>query len=96
MLFLSLSVRRALPVQAVFVLELWTWIGCGAFLVWPNVYVLTASMLPSALALASTDAVVHGYRIAMTPDRLQGRVESAWSTFALILAPFGPLVAGGC
>jgi hypothetical protein len=54
----------------------------------------TASMLPSALAMPSTDAVVHGYRIAMTPDRLLGRVESAWSTFALLMAPFGPLLAG--
>jgi hypothetical protein len=92
--FLSPFVRRALPVHTVFVLELWTWIGCAAFLVWPNVYVLTASMIPSALAIPSTDAVVHGYRIAMTPDRLLGRVESAWSTFALFMAPFGPLVAG--
>jgi Transmembrane secretion effector len=92
--FLSPVVRRVLPVHAVFVLELWTWIGCAAFLVWPNVFVLTASMLPSALAMPSTDAVVHGYRIAMTPDRLLGRVESAWSTFALLMAPFGPLLAG--
>jgi len=92
--FLSPFVRRALPVRAVFVLELWTWVACAAFLVWPNVYVLAASMIPSALAVPSTDAVVHGYRIALTPDRLLGRAESAWSTFALLMAPFGPLLAG--
>jgi MFS family permease len=92
--FLSPFVRRALPVRAVFVLELWTWIGCAAFLVWPSVYVLLVSMLPSALAIPSTDSVVHGYRIALTPDRLLGRAESAWSTFALLMGPFGPLVAG--
>lgn len=92
--FLSPFVRRALPVRAVFVLELWTWVCCAAFLVWPNVYVLAASMIPSALAVPSTDAVVHGYRIALTPDRLLGRAESAWSTFALLMAPFGPLLAG--
>ena len=91
---LSPFVRRALPVRAVFVLELWTWVACAAFLVWPNVYVLAASMIPSALAVPSTDAVVHGYRIALTPDRLLGRAESAWSTFALLMAPFGPLLAG--
>src|SRR5947208_14431420 len=65
--FLSSFVRRLLPVRAVLVLELWTWAGCAAFVVWPNVYVLTASLLPTALAIPSTDSVVHGYRIAMTP-----------------------------
>jgi hypothetical protein len=44
--------------------------------------------------MPSTDSVVHGYRIALTPDRLLGRAESAWTTFALLMAPFGPLVAG--
>src|SRR5438270_4151883 len=68
--FLSSFVRRLLPVRAVLVLELWTWAGCAAFVVWPNVYVLTASLLPTALAIPSTDSVVHGYRIAMTPARL--------------------------
>ena len=37
---------------------------------------LTAGILPTALAIPSTDSVVHGYRIAMTPDRLLGRAES--------------------
>ncbi len=73
--FLSPLVRRRLPVRGVLLLELWTWTGCGLFLVWPNVYVLTASILPTALAIPSTDSVVHSYRYAMTPDRLLGRVE---------------------
>jgi MFS family permease len=92
--FTSSFVRRTLPVRAVLVLELWTWVGCAAFLVWPSVYVLTVSLLPSALAIPATDSVVHGYRIAMTPDRLLGRAEAAWSTIALLIAPLGPLVAG--
>jgi hypothetical protein len=54
----------------VLLLELWTWLSCAVFLVWPNVYVLTASILPTAIAFPSTDSVVHGYGIAMTPDRL--------------------------
>jgi hypothetical protein len=37
---------------------------------------------------------VHGYRLAMTPDRLIGRVESIWRTIALVIAPLGPLLAG--
>jgi predicted MFS family arabinose efflux permease len=91
---LSPLVRRLLPVRAVLLLELWTWPGCALFLVWPNAYVLAASILPTALAIPSTDSVVHGYGIAMTPDRLLGRVESARSTIALLIAPLGPLAAG--
>jgi MFS family permease len=87
-------VRRLLPVRAVLVLELWTWLGCAVFLVWPNVYVLTAGLLPTALAIPSTDSVVHGYRIAMTPDRLLGRAESVRSMISLLIAPLGPLIAG--
>jgi predicted MFS family arabinose efflux permease len=92
--FLSPLVRRLLPVRGVLLLELWTWVGCAFFVAWPNVYVLTASILPTALAIPSTDSVVNGYRIAMTPDRLLGRVESVRSTIALLIAPLGPLTAG--
>jgi MFS family permease len=92
--FLSPFVRRALPVRGVLLLELWTWVGCSVFLVWPNVYVLTASIVPTALAIPSTDSVVRTYQLAMTPDRLLGRVESVRTTIALMIAPLGPLAAG--
>ncbi len=92
--FLSSFVRRRLPVRGVLLLELWTWTGCSLFLVWPNVYVLAASIVPTALVIPSTDSVVHSYRYAMTPDRLQGRVTSVWTTIGLAIAPLGPLVAG--
>jgi predicted MFS family arabinose efflux permease len=46
---LSSYVRRLLPVRGVLLLELWTWTGCALFLVWPNVFVLVASILPTAL-----------------------------------------------
>jgi Transmembrane secretion effector len=91
---LSPIVRRLLPVRAVLLLELWMWLGCAVFLIWPNVYVLLAGMLPAALAIPSTDSVVDGYRIAMTPDRLLGRSESVRTTIALLIAPLGPLTAG--
>ena len=92
--FLSPLVRRRLPVRGVLLLELWTWTGCGLFLVWPSVYVLAASIVPTALAIPSTDSVVNGYQLAMTPDRLQGRVASVRSTIILVIAPLGPLAAG--
>jgi hypothetical protein len=86
--------RRVLSTRAILLLELWTWLGCGAFVLWPNVYVLTASILPSALAIPITDSVVVAYRLRITPDALVGRVESVRATIALLLAPLGPLVAG--
>ena len=92
--FLAPLVSRVLSVRAVLLLELWTWLGCGLFLIWPNVYVLAASVLPTALAIPSTNSVVHGYRMAMTPDRMLGRVESIWRTISLLIMPLGPLVAG--
>jgi hypothetical protein len=91
---LSPLVRRLLPVRAVLLLELWMWLGCAVFLVWPSVFVLTAGLLPAALAIPSTDSVVRGYGIAMTPDRLLGRSESVRSVIALLIAPLGPLTAG--
>jgi MFS family permease len=92
--FASGFVRRTLPVRRILLLELWTWLGCAAFVAWPNVYVLAASILPTAFAIPSTDSVVTAYRIAMTPDRLLGRSESVRSTIALLIAPLGPLTAG--
>lgn len=92
--FLSPFVRRVLPIRGVLLLELWTWVGCGLFLIWPSVYVLAASIVPTAVAIPSTDSVVRGYQLAMTPDRLLGRVESVRTTIALVIAPLGPLAAG--
>jgi hypothetical protein len=92
--FLASLLRKLLPVRAIVVLELWAWTGCAAFLIWPNAYVLAASLVPTALAIPATDSVVHGYRIAMTPDRLLGRSESARSLVSLSIAPLGPLAAG--
>jgi hypothetical protein len=86
--------RRRLPVRGILLLELWTWTGCALFLVWPNVYVLTASILPTGLAIPSTDSVVRSYELTLTPDRILGRVEGVRSTIALLIAPLGPLVAG--
>jgi hypothetical protein len=86
--------RRRLSMRTILWIELWAWMGSAAFLVWPNVYVLVAGILPQAVAMPVTDSVVVGYRVAVTPDRLVGRVESVRSTISLSIAPLGPLVAG--
>jgi MFS family permease len=86
--------RRLLSMRTILLLELWTGLGIVAFVIWPSVYVLLAALMVQGLTLPVTDSVVDGYRIAVTPDRLQGRVESARSTIALLAAPLGPLAAG--
>jgi hypothetical protein len=91
---ISPRVRRTLPTRAVLLLELWMWPIPFLFVVWPNVYVLAASLVPAALAIPSTDSVVLGYQLALTPDRLLGRVGSVFRTIVLLVAPVGPLLAG--
>jgi hypothetical protein len=86
--------RRAFSMRAIVWIELWASLTIAAFLVWPSVYVLAAGTLPQAFAIPVTNSVVVGYRVAVTPDRLLGRVESARSTVSLAIAPLGPLVAG--
>jgi hypothetical protein len=86
--------RRALPIRTIIVLELWTWLGCWVFVAWPTVYALLAVVVPFGLCAPVTDSVVEGYRVALTPDRLLGRVEAARSTVALLILPLGPLAAG--
>jgi hypothetical protein len=90
----SAVVRRLLPPRSILLLELWTWLGAWVFVVRPNVYSLLALIVPFGLAAPVTDSVVVGYRIAVTPDRLLGRVESVRGTIALVVAPLGPVAAG--
>jgi hypothetical protein len=74
--------------------ELYAGLGVLAYVVWPSVYVLAAGLLPQAIVLPITDSVVIGRRIAITPDRLLGRVEAVRTTLARTAQPLGPLVAG--
>jgi hypothetical protein len=92
--FLAPVMLRVFSARAVLLVELWTGLGCAAFVIWPSVYVLVAGMAPTILAIPASNSVVHGYRIAMTPDRILGRSESVRSTMSLAIAPLGPLVAG--
>jgi len=86
--------RRLLSVRAIMLAELYAGVAVIAYLAWPSVYVLVAALLPQALVLPVTDSVVVARRIAMTPDRLLGRVEAVRMTLARTAQPLGPLVAG--
>ena len=57
----------------------------------PDVYVLAAAILPSGFAIPNTDAAIIGYRLAITPDRLVGRVDSVQTTIA-IAGTFSPSI----
>jgi predicted MFS family arabinose efflux permease len=87
-------VRRLLPTRALIVLEFWTWAGCGLFLVWPSVYVLTASIIPTALAIPTTDSIVWPYQLSLTPDRLIGRTTAAVGSLTNGAGALGPLLGG--
>lgn len=75
--------RKLLAVRTILLLELWTWLAAWAFVVWPHAWVLAIWALLFGIAAPVTDSVVVGYRIAMTPDRLVGRVESVRTTISL-------------
>jgi MFS family permease len=91
---ISPFVRTLLPSRALIVLEFWTWAGCALFLIWPSVYVLTASLVPTALAIPTTDSIVWPYQLSLTPDRLIGRTTAAIGSLTGATAALGPLVAG--
>lgn len=85
---------HTLSMRTVVVGAFWVQLGIVGYVIWPSIWVLLISYLPMALFLPSVYAVVIGYRVAITPDRLTGRVNSVARTIALCGAPFGPLGAG--
>lgn len=60
----------------------------------PGPYILLACVLPIAFVSPSLNSVVVGYRTAITPDHLVGRVSSVARNLAQLAAPIGPLCAG--
>jgi hypothetical protein len=87
-------VRRRLGARAIILMEQYTGLATIAFLIRPSVFVLAVAILPQAFVLPITDTVVVSRRIAITPDRLLGRVEAVRLTIARTAAPLGPLAAG--
>jgi predicted MFS family arabinose efflux permease len=90
----SPRLQRRLSMRTIVVGSFWLQLGIAAFVVKPNIYVLLAGAIPAALLGPSVNAIVIGYRVAVVPDRLTGRVNSVARTIALSGAPLGPLVAG--
>lgn len=87
-------VQKRLSMRAIVIGSLWLQAGTIGFVIDPSIYVLLACVLPMAAFFPTVNAVVIGYRVAVTPDRLTGRVNSVARTIALCGAPLGPLAAG--
>jgi MFS family permease len=86
--------RRRLGARRVLLLEVWTWVGTAAFVVWPDVYVLAAAMIPCGFAIPNSDATIAAYVLTLAPDRIIGRVDSVLLAIGVAATPLGTLGAG--
>jgi len=91
---LSPRLQKLFSMRTFVIGSFWVSLAIAAYLVHPSIYVLLAGYVPGAFVGPSLNAVVIGYRIAIVPDRLTGRVNSVARTIALCGAPLGPLTAG--
>ena len=87
-------ITRMLSMRTLIVGSFWVQTGFAVFLLKPSVYVLLAGVVPMAFFLPAVNSAVVGYRTAVVPDRLTGRVGGVARTIALCTAAFGPLSAG--
>jgi predicted MFS family arabinose efflux permease len=85
---------RVYSMRTVIIANMWMAVPIFAFLARPSVYVLLVSACPLFFFNPTLNAMVIGYRVAIVPDRLQGRVNSVARSLALLALPLGPVVAG--
>jgi Transmembrane secretion effector len=91
---LAPTLQRLLSMRTIIICSVWVPLSISLFVLFPSVYVLLAVIVPMMAFIPTTSATVIGYRVAVVPDRLTGRVNSAARTIALCGAPLGPLSAG--
>jgi len=87
-------VAKKLSIRTIMLLNQWFNGLFVLFLIFGSPYVIVACVLPVAFVGPWLNAVVIGYRTAVTPDHLIGRVSSVARNIALLAQPLGPLVAG--
>jgi MFS family permease len=85
---------RLFGMRTILVGSAWLALGIVAYVAVPNVFVLVAGTAPFTFFNPTVNAMVIGYRVAIVPDRLQGRVNSVARSVALLALPLGPVVAG--
>ena len=87
-------VAKLLSIRSIMVGNEWLSAAVILCAIAPGPYLLLACVLPIAFFSPSLNSVVIGYRTAITPDHLVGRVSSVARNLAQIAAPLGPLMAG--
>ena len=92
--FAAPRLMRTFSMRTVIVANMWLGIPIAVFLAKPNAFVLVAGAIPGAFFNPTLNAMIIGYRVAIVPDRLQGRVNSVARSLALLALPLGPVVAG--
>jgi MFS family permease len=92
--FVAARFARVLSMRAIVLIAFWLALGGAAFLFEPNVYVLVGGSVPLLFFNPTLNAVIIGYRVAVVPDRLRGRVNSVARLVALTGPPLGLLAAG--
>ena len=86
--------HRVLSMRTTIIASSWLAVIIGIYLARQSVYVLVAGGAPAVFFGPTLNAMIIGYRVAMVPDRLQGRVNSVARSLALVALPLGPVVAG--
>ncbi|MEV4475252.1 MFS transporter [Nonomuraea sp. NPDC049504] len=66
----------------------------GPMILYPNVHVMGVLLACMLFMTPSANAVLIGFQVAVTPDRLQGRVISSMRLIISLGAPLGPGFAG--
>jgi MFS family permease len=86
--------QRRVSIRIATALETGTTLSILAYVFVPNVYVLVGALLPTVFIVPTVSSSVIGYRLAIAPEALVGRVNSVARTIALVGAPLGSLAAG--
>jgi predicted MFS family arabinose efflux permease len=87
--------QRSVPARLVVIGANWVWLAAVPLVIVAPAPILLGLVL-AAMAFCGPiwNVVIVGYRMAIVPDRLQGRVNSAARLIAMSASPLGPPIAG--
>lgn len=93
--FLTTRLRRRLSARTSVVLQDWLMAAViPLLLVAHNALLIGLIIAVTELLTPTTNSVIAGHRVRLTPDELRGRVQAASTTLSMALAWVGPLLAG--
>ncbi len=92
---LAPSLLRRLPPASVVIGESWVLAAAIALMLLAHSAIVLGLLLGAAeLMTPATNSIVSGTRVALTPDRLQGRVQAAATLVSFSCGWLGPLAVG--